>query len=228
MYVQKLNGLRRPRVLVPGLVAGRGAVGLSDLVGLDMPLASRSPASGAPLPGTNCCPPDYAGQNGTTNTMVSQVASALQAMKDAKDDASLRHANRLALAAALPQTSIGFDSIGDGELTNGLIPAGASVTLSSQTVTPFRATRFVVPRSLAQFFSLTAFKMSKVEWISSDQSVPAEMFSEDSVAPPMEQAELWAGVPAIITVENVSGSAQRFRAAIWGIDLNPNSALSRR
>lgn len=225
---RQLRGLRRPMHLaiagVAGLVAGGGGVGLSDLVGLDMGPAGASPIS----PGSeNCpCPTNVLAKNGVTAGQVQQVQAVLQAVRDAKMQRVVAHQQRLALASAMPQTGIGFDSANDAELTNGLIPVGGTVTLSSQTVTPFRATRLVVPRTQAPFFSLSALKMAKVEWISSDQSVPASMFTEDAISPPMEQAVLSAGVPAIISVENVSSAPQRFTAGIWGLDLNPNSALA--
>lgn len=115
-------------------------------------------------------------------------------------------------------TSSGVQAIGFEQL--GIL-GGAAALITVQPQTWFKPQRFVVPDSIAPFFTLNDILVGNLSQFPSPLPLPCEGFIPSAVAVVMDLATVNPALNLSIRVTNISGVAQNFRAMFVGKQVTP-------
>jgi hypothetical protein len=103
-----------------------------------------------------------------------------------------------------------------GFISNGAVPAGASVTIVSRPQVLFKGMRLVVPSDVAGDFSIDDVKVGKNSQFVAEGAIPARILQENAVDVGFELDTAQISQDVTLSVTNISGVARVFRAGLIG------------
>lgn len=106
-----------------------------------------------------------------------------------------------------------------GFVSSGTIAAGASQTVTTQPQTLFKPMRFVVPTTIAPFFTLDDVKVGNVSQFPSSNPIPCEAFVPGMFGGGLSLRTVNPAINLQVTVTNIDVVAQTFRGAFFGISV---------
>jgi hypothetical protein len=142
-----------------------------------------------------------------------------QASKNAKAARILKRAmlvRRLKNAKMLHRrgpTKSRIQSIG---FTRAAVPANTTVEITARPQVLFRGTRLLVGGSVAQYFVIEDIKVGRNSQFVATGAQPAEAFKDTATGDNVALDTCKPGVDLTLIVSNISGSAQDFRASLFG------------
>lgn len=96
------------------------------------------------------------------------------------------------------------------------VPAGNTVTVTSQPQVAFRVERLVVPSDIAGSFIFQDVIVGKNSQFANDQPVPARVFDEGGFGMRLRGDTAQTTMNVSLRVTNISGAQTTFRAAVVG------------
>jgi hypothetical protein len=98
-----------------------------------------------------------------------------------------------------------------------MIAEKSTMVFSMQPRTDFTGTRLVVPASIANHYMINDIRADGKSVFELPHAIPAAAFSEQAVGVNLDMPEVAAGKMILISVSNVTDSAQPFSAALIGL-----------
>ena len=166
---------------------------------------------------------------------LSQLLAAAAGMQGGMDELTALDAQGVAGAAATPamQQAIAQRVVNSGlmvtrekptkarEFPLGFesplaVPAGNTATITSRPQIPFRGERLIVPSDIAGSFSILDLRVGKNSQFTSSGAVPARTFQENAVGIRLMLDTAQISQDVTLSVQNVGGAPQTFRAALIG------------
>jgi len=96
------------------------------------------------------------------------------------------------------------------------VAAGATATITSRPQIPFRGERLIIPSDIAGSFSILDLRVGKNSQFTSSGAVPGRTFQENSVGIRLMLDTAQISQDVTLSVQNVGGAPQTFRAALIG------------
>lgn len=96
------------------------------------------------------------------------------------------------------------------------VPNGNTATITSRPQIPFRGERLIVPSDIAGSFSILDLRVGKNSQFTSSGAVPARTFQENAVGIRLMLDTAQISQDVTLSVQNVGGAPQVFRAALIG------------
>ena len=96
------------------------------------------------------------------------------------------------------------------------IPDGSTATITSRPQIPFRGERLIVPSDIAGGFSILDLRVGKNSQFTSSGAVPARTFQENAVGIRLMLDTAQISQDVTLSVMNIGGAPQTFRAALIG------------
>lgn len=111
------------------------------------------------------------------------------------------------------QFPLGFESA-------AAIAPGATAQITSRPQVPFRGERLTVPSDIAGSFSILDLRVGKNSQFVNAGAVPARVFQENATNMSLQCDTAQISQDVTISVQNIGGAPQTFRAALMGSALD--------
>lgn len=126
---------------------------------------------------------------------------------------------RLGNATLVSERPVGESNLQPLGFVSLNIAAGASASVTTNPQTLFKPVRFVVPTTIAAFFTLDDVKVGNVSQFPSSNPIPCEAFVPGMFGGGLSLRTVNPAINLQVTVTNIDAAAHDFRAAFFGISI---------